>query len=706
YYSELDLNKQANKYPQQYFRALKLCWIYIRLYWCANKCKSAVHSDKDFEVSMRLFSRCLVLFFCVWIGWLLFLILPGSSLGVETINKDFLRIMHNFTAWPLITDTLLFLISQWLLLIFISWFAFLTARGLQLIFKFSEWVAASTSVAIIITSLHFLNSILYPISTTAFAINESWAYPLLAILCFFLLAFALLACLRQHRLIAPTLSLFILVLVPAYWSELVNTPTAQANATQTQNTPNILIIGVDALRPSELTYFGGEHNVMPFLDQLLQRSEVFTQNYTPAARTHAAWVALLSGRYPYHNGARFNLTEDHLIDKKKLITHTLKQHGYRTVWGLDERRFNNISESYGFDVAVGPKVGAADFLITKFSDNPIVNLLSNTQIGAILFPYIYLNRGNFVTYIPYQFNEDLVNAMRGEKPVFLSAHLTLPHYPFINHLMKPIVLDEKASIYYRNYLSMLELSDRQLINLFDKLSKQGFLENTLVYLISDHGEGFPDVDKGLGKGNAYSDFKVDSYGHGTNVLTLSQYHTLMARIKFQNGEIVSRPRRSEKLTALVDIAPDIINQLGIGNSYNFDGYSLDSLADRTVILESSFSNDAVSSSRINQLQVLQQSAEAYYVAKDGRLLLQGDLYNGFNQAKQRALIGSDGVMVAIFPDEKEHAFVVDIAQNTWWPSIPYVPLDNRWHRHLQELCQFYKDDISFDQKNLCNIENK
>lgn len=655
---------------------------------------------------MRLFFHCVVLFFCVWAGWLVFLIVPGSSLGVDTINQDFLRIMHNFTAWPLINDTLLFLLTQWLVLIVLSWFAFLVARGLQLLFQLREWKATSISVAGITIVLHLLNSLLYPISSIAFSIDEIWVYSLLVILCTLLLAFALLACLRQHRLIAPTISFFILTLAPAYWSELVNSPTVQASSTQVQNTPNILVIGVDALRPSELAYFGGEHNVMPFLDQLLQSSEVFTQNYTPAARTHAAWVALLSGRYPYHNGARFNLTEDHLIDKAQLITHTLKQHGYRTVWGLDERRFNNINESYGFDAAVGPKIGAADFLITKFSDNPIVNLLSNTQIGAILFPYVYQNRGNFVTYIPYKFNDELINAMRGDQPVFLSAHLTLPHYPFINHLMKQVVLDEETLIYYRNYLSMLELSDRQLVDLFDKLSKQGFLDNTLVYLISDHGEGFPDVDKGLEKGNPYSEFKVDSYGHGTNVLTLSQYHTLMARIKFKNGKIINQPRRNEKLTALIDIAPDIINQLGIENNYKFDGYSLDSLNDdRSVILESSYSNEAVSSSRINQLQVLQQSAEAYYVAKDGRLLLQGKLYNGFNQAKQRALIGNDKIMVALFPDEKEHAFVVDIAQNIWWPSIPYVPLDDRWHRHLQELCQFYKDDISFDQKNLCSIGN-
>jgi len=418
--------------------------------------------------------------------------------------------------------------------------------------------------------------------------------------------------------------LFGLALFP-YWGE--GGSEIQKSESDAQTKPNVFIVGIDALRPQELAYFGGQHDVTPFLDQILQHAEVFSQNYTPAARTHAAWVALLSGRYPYHNGARFNLTEDDLIDKEHLLTRALKQEGYRTVWGLDERRFNNIDQSYGFDAAVGPKVGAADFLITKFSDNPLVNLLSNTWLGAKLFPYVYGNRANFVTYIPYQFNDELIKEMHGGQPVFLGAHLTLPHYPFINHLMKPVQYEGDEVFHYRNYLSMLELADRQLADLFTKLDNAGFLTNAIIYIISDHGEGFPKVDTGLEKGNPFSSFKVSSYGHGTNVMTLSQYHTLLARLQFQNGKVINPAKQETHLTSLIDIAPDILEKLGFQSGYQFDGIPLDHVAsDRYVILESSYSNEAVSASRVNQLQVLQQSAEAYYVAKDGRLLLQREFY--------------------------------------------------------------------------------
>lgn len=651
---------------------------------------------------MRLYARCFTLFLASWVGWYAFLVFLGAAGGL-TVNEDLLRIIRNFTVWVMIRDILFFFVSQLFVLMLLSWLCFLAARGLQHIFDVSDRYASISTVFCLLVLLHVLNSLFFPVSRFAFFVAPTWAYPLLCVIAVVLGALCVIGCLRKVALLACFFSLSLFVVF--YDKGGVVASNNQTAAISYQNKPNIIVIGIDALRPKELAYFERQHSVMPFLDGMLNYAEVFKQAYTPAARTHAAWVSILSGRYPYHNGARFNLTEDRLIDKQNLITHTLRSHGYRTVWGLDERRFNNIDESYGFDISVGPKVGAADFLITRLSDNPLVNLLSNTQVGKELFPYIYQNRANFVTYIPYRFNDELVGAMKGTQPVFLSAHLTLPHYPFINHLMVPVLPDKEINVHYRNYVSMLELVDRQLSDLFDKLSEAGFLDQAIVYFISDHGEGFPDVDEGLGKGNPYSEFKVNSYGHGTNVMTLSQYHVLLARVQFLGGEIVSSAREVDRLVSLIDISPDILDKLNLKSEYPLDGIALDKVdKNRYVVIESSYSNDAVSASRISQLEVLQQSAEAYYVAEDGRLLLREDMSDGFNRAKQRALIGSDGVMVAVFPDEKDNVFVIDLENKSWWPSHPYVPSHlSVWEKHLRSLCDFYMEDASFERKDLCAL---
>ena len=65
-------------------------------------------------------------------------------------------------------------------------------------------------------------------------------------------------------------------------------------------------------------------------------------------------------------------------------------------------------------------------------------------------------------------------------------------------MMRRIELeDPDAPKTYPNYLSMLELVDRQLDDLVKRLKKRGYLEDAIVYILSDHGEGFPGIDLSL-----------------------------------------------------------------------------------------------------------------------------------------------------------------------------------------------------------------
>jgi len=116
---------------------------------------------------MRLFFRCMVLFIAVWISWHFVSVLSVGRLGIETINEGFLRVFHHFTVWPLIRDILLFLSAQLLLLLALSWFAFLGARGVKQLVTISDWMASFSSVGILVILLHLFNSLLFPVSATA-----------------------------------------------------------------------------------------------------------------------------------------------------------------------------------------------------------------------------------------------------------------------------------------------------------------------------------------------------------------------------------------------------------------------------------------------------------------------------------------------------------------------------------------------------------
>jgi len=70
--------------------------------------------------------------------------------------------------------------------------------------------------------------------------------------------------------------------------------------------PNIIIIGVDSLRPDFLGYFGDNQRT-PAMDQFLNQAAVFSEALTPLARTYPAWVSILTGMYPKKDSLRFNL---------------------------------------------------------------------------------------------------------------------------------------------------------------------------------------------------------------------------------------------------------------------------------------------------------------------------------------------------------------------------------------------------------------
>lgn len=648
---------------------------------------------------MTDYKKCVAVSSLFWVIWYVAL---SSALpaGVEDVDISFVRVWQNFSNAALIVDLLFFVFSQLLLLFILAFFIFLIKESWEVVLGISSSVGILVGGISVFLSFSLLNSLFYPLSSFSFFVKKGWVDIALLVIFIVLAIVLVLASLRSKKvalcsfLVAGFVT-FSFVLVPIIES---TSPTSLKKTAR----PNIIILGVDALRPSELAYFQGEHNVTPFIDSLLKGSEVYFPSYTPVARTHPAWVSILTGKYPARTGARFNLTEDSAISGR-FINAALRDEGYTTVWGLDERRFNSIDEEYGFDEVVGPAMGAADFVITKVSDIPPVNVFINTPIGKYLFPFNYNNRGNYVTYVPYLFNDELLNSLYSDGPFFMAAHLCLPHYPFINNLMPFVDLDLQGEVpsTYPRYLSMLSLVDKQVEDLFKKLGKKGHLNNTIVYLVSDHGESFSGVDAELSSGNPYASFEMDAYGHGTNVMSIPQYNVLISKVKFKDGKIQSNPSTNKRLSSLIDIAPDIAKEVGFG--FDADGFPLSvTPKNRSVFIESSFSPKAVSESRINEIALLQQAMDAYTVNEDGELRMQSSLYEALSEGKQRAVITSQGLLVAVFPDEDKSALVLNTDNAVWWPSVASVPSElGGWRKALSDLCRFYNDDSAFKHQSIC-----
>ncbi len=476
--------------------------------------------------------------------------------------------------------------------------------------------------------------------------------------------------------------------------------------------PDIILLGIDSLRPDVLGINGFSPSITPNLDAILPTMQRFQNAWTPLARTHVAWMSMLTGQYPIHHKLRFNLTSPALITRPLATMQWLKSEGYKTLYAMDERRFNNIDQSYGFDDVIGPKIGVADFLLSTLSDMPTINLLSPYRAAKYLFPYVYQNRGQTKTYRPEIFSRNVLDAAcrDPDKPLFLGLHLTLPHWPFTNRGMQdiPAHLDKFTPEYPYHYLYLLmtHMADAQLGDIYQGLKRCGRLENAIVFVISDHGENFPDDSDLVKNAIENAHFPVNSVGHGTSVANPQQNHVVLAVQKFKHGKPTLAPIDKAQPRILTDVMPSIVAWIGQGNvaeQFQFDGCPITSDCHKWIFMESSISPDALSGSRLNALQAIMESLSIYTVNREGHVIVKPDHYDQLVAAKKRAVLHDDWILV-MYPDMPDDLILVHRKQMRWWPAS-VAPKEAPTNIMLQELCRFYRQDYGFNPNGLCTSFN-
>lgn len=496
------------------------------------------------------------------------------------------------------------------------------------------------------------------------------------------------------------------------WTNFVPETYAKVSPWANVSQPNILVIGVDSLRPDETGYFGSDGLLTPNIDEFLQHSAVYRDAFTPYARTFPAWMSILTGKEPVNHKGRYNLISLDRLDTQQTMGWHMRQRGYRTVHGFDERRFSNIDESFGYDVIVGPKPGAMGFVLGQY-DHPMINLLTNTVIGKYLFPEMYLNRGRAGNYDPERYNQALLDAITAEpgKPLFLSAHFLLPHFPWfsrdLEELEKFDIPEEPADKFAYQYRMMLKQVDRQFGQFMKQLEAAGVLTNAQVFLLSDHGDSFKfDKDQLVpARDDMPLEIESNTRGHATNVLSLGQYQVLLAARSY--GSQVFKPGNVSGNASLIDVAPTILDVLGESTKdKNMDGLSLLSSTskdrnNRDLFLESGFTTLAVTADDLNEEELLKEGLRAYTVNADGKLVIR-DMWNDIIlRAKHRAVIRGDW-QLSMIPGMGEYMVLTNIPEKKWW-SLPYYDGDAETGKMLVAMCEHYRGEPGFDEAGTCEL---
>lgn len=587
---------------------------------------------------------------------------------------DYRLVAHQLTiptsVYPGIVFYIVVQISlHFIFTLFIWMLAKLTSIGLTLNkhqtekLSFALWIIA-------VSAMMVANQYFFPHSRFAFLtaaiLNSTFAGILLVILSLILLIILIISLVMLWQYAAKTMLLTVVII--SLFAGIHYHTRKQLTHTASMTHPNIILIGIDALRPDFLSFFGSSI-ATPGFDNFLDHASVFSESVTPIARTFPSWISILTGEYPKVNGIRTNLMEPLYFDVEKTLPQLLRHQGYRTIYAIDDTRFSNIDQKFGFDVTLLPPIGFNNFLLGSLNDFPLSNLVVNTAVGKWLFPYSYANRAGFITYQPQTFIHVLQHELSkpNDQPLFLAVHFCLTHYPY--QWSKSSA--EINPLY--DYQMAVQGVDQQFATFMQLLQQENYLQHAIVVLLSDHGEAFElhgdrvtssdlyVTEKNLPPPkfypSSYDKETIDqSVGHGTDVLGLTQYHTVLA---FQEFGLAKRNVRKtfSHVVSLLDIKPTILELLKLSaNSLN--GHSLlssvqqgieQSNAPYDLFLETDFSPQAIHSTHPEMRQVLFAGINFFHIHPiSTRILVKPDMLALIYASKQYADIYGDW-MLALYP---------------------------------------------------------
>ncbi len=296
-------------------------------------------------------------------------------------------------------------------------------------------------------------------------------------------------------------SLFVTLVAMAGFSTMVFGIDPKMDAAVAIHRPNVILILADDMGLGDIGALNGGLSRTPVLDRLMAEGMWFSQGYSGSTVCAPARASLLTGRYPHRTGVvtlnvqRFpRLTR--LYQNQRTVADLFKANGYRTAligkWHLGEG--NDCHPlSRGFDEFRGFK----GYQVKGYSDFGFeINGKSTTV------------EGQYLTDVLTDEALDYVTANR-QVPFFLHLAHFAPHRPL--EAPPEMVadyrrrgLDENTATIY----AMVEVMDRGIGRLLERLEELNLRENTLVIFASDNG---PDPLTG-------SRFNCELTGHKYSIL--------------------------------------------------------------------------------------------------------------------------------------------------------------------------------------------
>ncbi len=337
---------------------------------------------------------------------------------------------------------------------------------------------------------------------------------------------------------------------------------------------NVLLVSIDALRRDHLGCYGYERVKTSELDRFAASAATFEHGYCNSPWTLPSMASMVTGRYPTVGG----IDAGHRIRPGlPTLAEILRDNGYRT-------------EAYVTNVFMHPEYGYARGFDVYLMNGGLRRLypLRGTLLYKWTVAAVRAWRSKFGRNLDdTTFNgEATVAALRrlavGRRPFFIWCHFMDPHGPYTPppgyvpdypgtsaaeayDLMDELLaqgwglaempMEEKfADEFEMLYDGEIAYVDEQFGKIIAALEEEGLADETIVIVLNDHGEEF---------------FEHGGYEHGHTLYPELIDMALIVRIPGRD----LREAAAARYVSHVDIAPSVVDALGIASEAVFDGDS-------------------------------------------------------------------------------------------------------------------------------------
>jgi arylsulfatase A-like enzyme/Flp pilus assembly protein TadD len=299
--------------------------------------------------------------------------------------------------------------------------------------------------------------------------------------------------------------------------------------------PNVLLITMDTTRADALGIYGQTRATSPNIDRLAQTGVVFEQVAGSNSETLPSHATLFTALHPFEHGVRSNVGYE-LADRNRTLAEHLAARGYRTgaeVASAVLREKTRIAQ--GFEHFRGAE--SEDATLEKrgvggdagHEESNFVRTGSDISMRGVEF----------------------IRAHRGE-PFFLWLHYFEPHSPY--HPPERFRARIPDSAYHAEVAAL----DFQIGLVLRELERLGLTQRTIIVLTADHGEGLGQHDE-----PTHSFLVYDT--------------TVRIPLVLSGWKDLPKGIRIPSLVREVDIAPTIVDLLGLPALDGVHGVSLESL---------------------------------------------------------------------------------------------------------------------------------